>query len=220
MTLPTAQAPARQKLMDAALQLFVSKGYEAASTRDIAELAGVNISSIRYYFGDKAGLYRAVYTEPLKDMPKADSFKAYEQLPLEDALKQLYRDFLEPLKRGDVLRHVMRLHFREMIEPTGAWQHEIEAEIKPQQDMLCRMLARRFGLSRPDIEVHRLAFCLMGMAIHFYLGQDVVDAIAPAILKDSKAIDVLADRLACYAVGMVHAEGLRRDQLHHPRKGA
>ncbi|WP_306306050.1 TetR/AcrR family transcriptional regulator [Methylomonas koyamae] len=30
------------------------KSYEGASTREICEAAGVNISAIRYYFGDKA----------------------------------------------------------------------------------------------------------------------------------------------------------------------
>jgi hypothetical protein len=60
---------ARQKLVQAALVTFAEKGYEGASTREIADKAGANISSIRYYFGDKAGLYRAAYTEPLCGTP-------------------------------------------------------------------------------------------------------------------------------------------------------
>jgi hypothetical protein len=55
---------ARNRLLDAALALFAEKGFAKTSTREIALAAQVNIASISYYFGDKAGLYRAVFTDP------------------------------------------------------------------------------------------------------------------------------------------------------------
>src|SRR4051812_38465331 len=58
-------AEARERLLHTALKLFAEKGFSKTSTREIAQAAGANIASISYYFGDKAGLYRAVYTEPL-----------------------------------------------------------------------------------------------------------------------------------------------------------
>ena len=64
-------AEARQQLMTAALRLFSEKGFAKTSTRAIAQAAGVNIASISYYFGDKAGLYRAMFTEPMAG-PEAD----------------------------------------------------------------------------------------------------------------------------------------------------
>ncbi|MEY2862216.1 MAG: hypothetical protein RL392_2674, partial [Pseudomonadota bacterium] len=57
-------AEARNRLLDAAMRLFAEHGFAKTSTRDIAEAAQVNISSISYYFGDKAGLYRAVFIDP------------------------------------------------------------------------------------------------------------------------------------------------------------
>lgn len=50
----------RRRILDAALDLFGSLGFEATSTRTLAERAGVNLPAIQYYFGSKEGLYRAV----------------------------------------------------------------------------------------------------------------------------------------------------------------
>src|SRR5262249_60740681 len=50
----------RLRILEAALELFAASGFEGASTRTIAERAGVNLPAIQYYFGSKEGLYRAV----------------------------------------------------------------------------------------------------------------------------------------------------------------
>lgn len=201
---------ARSRLVIAALRLFAEKGYEAASTREICEAAGVNISAIRYYFGDKAGLYRAAFTEPMGDSPCGSNIASYAGLPLPEALGRFFSEFLEPLKKGEALGLVMKLHFREMIEPTGAWQREIDAEIKPQHEALVALLKAHFGLPHIDADLHRLAFSIIGMAVYFYVGQDVVSAISPDILHSPNSIDALADRLAGYAVSMIAGEAARR----------
>ena len=203
----------RQKLVLAALKLFAEKGFEGASTRDIADAAGANISAIRYYFGDKAGLYRAAFTEPLGENAHGCA-DIDPTLPLPEALHQFFAEFLEPLKRGEAVRLVMKLHFREMIEPTGAWEEAIEAEIKPQHEAMVRMLTQRFGMSAPDVDVQRLAFSVVGMAVHYYVGQDIVNAIAPEVLASPDAIDTLAARLAHYAAAMIEAEAARRGLAH------
>lgn len=50
----------REKLLTTARELFVRYGYRAVSSRQIAAAAGVNVAMIRYYFGGKPGLYRAM----------------------------------------------------------------------------------------------------------------------------------------------------------------
>lgn len=47
------------RIIEAALTLFGEQGYEGASTREIAELAGVNAPALNYYFKSKEGLYNA-----------------------------------------------------------------------------------------------------------------------------------------------------------------
>jgi AcrR family transcriptional regulator len=50
----------RQRLIEVAVEVFSSLGFEAASTRTIVERAQANLVSIPYYFGSKLGLYHAV----------------------------------------------------------------------------------------------------------------------------------------------------------------
>jgi AcrR family transcriptional regulator len=64
-------AQSRERLLLAAMRLFAEQGFAKTSTREIALAAGTNIASISYYFGDKAGLYRAAFTEPAPH-PKED----------------------------------------------------------------------------------------------------------------------------------------------------
>jgi len=50
----------REKLLLAALDLFGQFGFDGASTRQLANAAGVNLQAINYYFDNKRGLYNAV----------------------------------------------------------------------------------------------------------------------------------------------------------------
>lgn len=49
-----------KRLLNAALEVFSEVGFDAATTKSIAQLAGLNESLIQRYFGSKAGLLRAV----------------------------------------------------------------------------------------------------------------------------------------------------------------
>ncbi|GAB3627354.1 putative HTH-type transcriptional regulator YbiH [Pandoraea terrae] len=49
----------RARIVVAAIRLFGEKGFEGASTRDIAAAAGVNAPALQYYFDNKEGVYLA-----------------------------------------------------------------------------------------------------------------------------------------------------------------
>jgi AcrR family transcriptional regulator len=202
-------AQARDRLLKAALRLFAERGFERTSIRDIARAADANVSAVGYYFGDKAGLYRAAFFEPLENqcpgpIPEAGC------VPLSVLMQGFFRQLLQPLKQGDTFHQVMRLHFREMLEPTGLWTEMIENELRPQHEGLLRVLATEFGLEQPDVELHRLTFAIVGLGIHFFVAQDIVQAIAPEVMDGAVAIDVLADRLAQGSLAMIEAEHRRR----------
>jgi AcrR family transcriptional regulator len=49
----------RARIVVTALKLFGERGFDGASTRDIASAAGVNAPALQYYFDSKEGLYLA-----------------------------------------------------------------------------------------------------------------------------------------------------------------
>src|ERR1700733_3401681 len=55
------ESPARERIRDAAEQVFASHGYEGASMRLIAEQAGVAQALLHYHFQNKDTLHAAVF---------------------------------------------------------------------------------------------------------------------------------------------------------------
>ena len=200
----------RERLLNAALALFADQGFAKTSTREIAEAAGVNVAAISYYFGDKAGLYRAVFSEPMGDPADDIARFADPAMTLADALRGYFAGFVEPLRQGDLARRCMKLHMREMLEPTGLWQQEIERSIRPSHDALVKLLRRHLGLPRADDDLHRLAVAISAIGVYLHVGRDVTDTIAPRLNGGPQALDLWLDRLVDYALGMVEAERARR----------
>jgi TetR/AcrR family transcriptional regulator, regulator of cefoperazone and chloramphenicol sensitivity len=71
----------QRRILDTAIDVFAVEGYEGASTRSLAEQAGVNLPAIQYYFGSKEGLYRAAIEHIIREMdeslaPVADRVEA------------------------------------------------------------------------------------------------------------------------------------------------
>lgn len=202
---------ARNRLLDAALQLFAEQGFAKTSIREIALAAQANVAAISYYFGDKAGLYRAVFSDPRINPPLPPEALEGTDVTLEQAIRGLLSSFLEPLKQGHVTQQqYMKLCFREMLEPTGAWQQEIDTNIAPAHMALTRGLCRHVGLVEADDDIHRLAFTISGLGVMLHVGNDLYTQIRPGLVNTPQALDAYLDRLVSYALVLVDAEALRR----------
>lgn len=202
---------ARERLLLAGLRLFARQGYARTSTRELAEAAHVNVAAISYYFGDKAGLYRAAFFEPLGCTAGEGAGRCSDTATsLDDAIHGFYAGFLETLKQGDVSRLCMKLRFRELLEPTGLWDEELAQGIQPMHDALLAVLCRHFDLAAPDADLQRLAVALMGLGVHMHVGRDVTDRVAPGLMDGAAAIDLWTERLTMFGHAMVQAEARRR----------
>jgi TetR/AcrR family transcriptional regulator, regulator of cefoperazone and chloramphenicol sensitivity len=200
----------RDAIVAAAVKLFADQGFKQTSTRQIAEAANANIGAIAYYFGDKLGLYRAAFCEPMGS--HADQQPAFdiEGIPVEAALEMLFIELLGPLKQGELVQDCIRLHFREFVEPTGVWADEVDNGIKPHHAALVSLICRDLGLRRPDIEVQRLAFAIVGMGVHLFVCREMIVQMQPRLLSSHAAIDLATKRLTQYALAMIQSEAARR----------
>lgn len=80
----------KEKILEAAEELFAEKGFEGTSVRDIAQKADVNIAMISYYFGSKEKLlealiemhsgYATVQLEELRSNPSLDPWTKVEKM--------------------------------------------------------------------------------------------------------------------------------------------
>jgi TetR/AcrR family transcriptional regulator, regulator of cefoperazone and chloramphenicol sensitivity len=202
----------RQKLLHTAVKLFAENGYGSTSIRQIAAAARMNVAAIAYYFGDKEGLYRAAFTEPMGQPQDDIPLFADPAMPLAQALRGLYGGFVEPLKQGELVQLCTRLHMREMVEPTGLWKEEIDNGIRPYQAALVQVLCRHLGLAQADDDIHRLAFAIVSQGVFLCVGRDVIQALRPELSASPQALDTWADRMVDNALAMVNAEAQRRQQ--------
>lgn len=72
----------KSQLLYSAFCEFAKNGFGGATTRDIAKRAGINISSILYYFGGKKGIYTAALENIVEAVKKETDELAleYEQV--------------------------------------------------------------------------------------------------------------------------------------------
>ncbi|MEE2058877.1 TetR/AcrR family transcriptional regulator [Rhodococcus artemisiae] len=79
---PELQAQRRNAITDAAATLFAEHGYDATPVTAIAKAAGVSSGTVFHYFGDKRGVFRAIFE---RDLPESQ------------AMIERYRDAVDPL---------------------------------------------------------------------------------------------------------------------------
>ena len=197
----------RGRLLDCALRLFSQRGFARTSTRALAEAAGANLAAIRYYFGDKAGLYRATFGEMCNICGSAATLDASRPMP--DMLREYFGSFIEPLKQGERMQQQIRLHIREMLEPTEQSQAERERDAAAHAGLVAA-LCGALGLAEADDDLHRLAIALNGLGMQLLISRDLVEADRPALLASPAALDTWADRLVAFALTLIESERQRR----------
>lgn len=68
---PQQSMQVRDDLIHHARLLFIAQPYEKVSLRMVANVAGVSMGMIRYYFNNKAGLFETMLRETLRPMQEA-----------------------------------------------------------------------------------------------------------------------------------------------------
>jgi AcrR family transcriptional regulator len=94
---PRASADAtRERILDAALDLFSERGFDGASTREIATRAGVTQPLLNYHFSSKDQLWRAAVDEVFAALARAMTARADGLRGVEEpvASRLLVREFI------------------------------------------------------------------------------------------------------------------------------
>jgi TetR/AcrR family transcriptional regulator, regulator of cefoperazone and chloramphenicol sensitivity len=204
---------ARARLLEEAKKIFAEKGYAKASTREICAAAGLNSAAISYHFGGKEELYRAVLLGPIEEI--IGQFAGFDDsnLSLADAMNLVLTPFLLGAATD---QDSLRLHLREMVEPSPMYAQTVGQTIKPQHDMIARLMARHIGLAQPDDDVHRLVFGVLAMAHDYCMPQEFMKIVAPRLLDSPDALPRALERIVDWALALVAHERKRRSTDARP----
>lgn len=85
----------RQHILAIATDLFLEKGFSAASTSELLRRTGGSKTTIYSYFGDKAGLFTAVVDEMLIDSVSLLGSLDLAELNVRDALMEIADQYLK-----------------------------------------------------------------------------------------------------------------------------
>ena len=168
----------RERLIEAARQLFASAGFDATSVRDITARAHVNLGAVTYYFGSKEALYHTVierFATPVAD--RIAAIAAESGSPLE-RLARCVRTFMDHIWQHPEMPRVM---MREM------------ASDRPLPEPVARVIRRNMesftrivGQGQADGSIRQGPSHLMAMSI---AGQPLFHALAAKAVKQVVGAD-------------------------------
>ena len=188
MTNPLSNQPeldAKQRLIEAGLEIFGAYNLEGATTRQLAQRAGVNQAAIPYYFGGKEGLYLAVIRYMLQHkgaqvLPVAERIRRKitgRQLAPEEALaliRTLFSTIVSVLLQDQATTTWARIIVREQMQPTKAFDIVYEQLIRHVHEALSVLLAIVLKRKATDPVIILRAHTLVGQIMIFLSGRETI----------------------------------------------
>jgi len=98
---------ARQRILDAAAEVFAERGFGGAGVDEIARRAGVNKAMLYYYVGDKAALFGEVVRANVERIKQAVTAALAETEDPRERLRAIPRAFAGAVRRRPFLPQLM-----------------------------------------------------------------------------------------------------------------
>jgi len=156
----------KERLLDAAEEIFAREGYRAASLRAITAGAAVNLAAVNYHYGSKRGLVEAVFARRLQAMNLArvrglesvrETARAEGRRPDARALIAAFVETtLGHAGSGPGERHFMTLVLRSFSDTDHTVQRAFESFMKPTFEALRDAMAEAL----PDLPAAELRWRL------------------------------------------------------------
>jgi len=154
----------RQRLIDAAGQIFSEKGFEATTVREVCQAASVNIAAIHYHFGDKERLY----IECVKHahcQQGVVQFDWPDGTTPEQKLTAMVTHMLTMMLAADTPAWHIELMMRELARPTLACQALVEEFISPMFLQLLAIVSEMLPAQTPLITRQQTAFSVVAQCL-------------------------------------------------------
>src|SRR5262245_41162887 len=131
----------RERIVDAAGEMFAERGFDGTTVRDICQRAGANIAAVNYYFGDKQRLYNeAVVRAHQWRMEQARLPEWTSETPPKKKLADFVTTFICRVRTGPEGTWHTKIMMRELSNPSAACAELAHSSIRPQFEILLQIL--------------------------------------------------------------------------------
>src|SRR5215216_6466006 len=136
-----ASERARERLIDAAGEMFAELGFHQTTVREICQRAGANIAAVNYHFRDKTGLYTEVVRQSMRAAQLDTVRAAFDQnVSPEEILRAVIKARLESLRSLDLGDWHFRIFAHELAKPTPAMNVVVNEAIRPLYSRMCKLI--------------------------------------------------------------------------------
>ena len=193
------------RILESAGEVFAEKGFRAATIRDIVRRAKANIAAVNYHYGDKQGLYTAVFRYARKCCE--------EQFPVTGDAGATPRENLHAFIRSLLLRILdhgrpawhWQLMAREMMEPTAALDEMVEQSIKREFAIIAGIVSDMTQLDPQEPRVRLCASSIIGQVLFYRHAQAVVHRLHPEQEFARKDLEELAAHITDFSACALEA---------------
>lgn len=154
----------RDRLVEAALEIFAARGFDGATTRAISERAGVALAALPYHFETKDALWRAAADRIFGRLGErfAELLRGLGGLELHERLRRLIVEFTRFAAAHPELHRFM---LQEGTSPSARLAWLGETHLRPLYTFVCGLIAEAqaqgvVGPGRPE----HLYYALIGAA--------------------------------------------------------
>ncbi|MFH0781142.1 MAG: CerR family C-terminal domain-containing protein [Pseudomonadota bacterium] len=198
--------PTKERILEAAGNIFGEKGFKDATIRTIALAADVNIAAINYHFRDKEGLYGAVLEEVF--LQGFTRFPATMDLAPEADPQQRLRAFIRAMfyrllsKEGwGGIVGRGRLIARELLDPSPAFEAVLDRYIKPHRDLLLDIITKIIGTGCGPEKLMPCVISIIGQCIYYAMASPVIRKISADNAPTEENLDRLAEYVWLFSLG-------------------
>jgi TetR/AcrR family transcriptional regulator, regulator of cefoperazone and chloramphenicol sensitivity len=196
----------KQRLINAAGEMFAEKGYEAASIRDICQRAEANLAAVNYHFGDKRQLYvtavRHAQCCRQEDVPFPD-WPA--EMPAVDRLRAFMETMFARMLAGDRPQWHLEIMLRELARPTEACAAVVEDYIRPMADKLRGILRDLLPEHLTEQQRWMIGFSIVGQILFYYVHQPIIRLLIGHAGVEPMPLDQLADHVTRFTLAAIGA---------------
>ena len=197
----------RERLIEAAGQLFADHGFRKVTVREICRVARANVAAVNYHFGDKLGLYREVLQSAIDAMRATndEARHAGAGQPPEEQLRRYIAIFVRRvLTPGNDTVH--KLIHREMNDPTPALDALVEQGVRPRVEYLSGLIARIIGCAPTDQRVLRCVASVQSQTLS-YMPNPIATRLGFVNKPTAANLRDIADHIAEFSLAGIHAVG-------------